>query len=293
MYLEENKELADGMNHLEIRLGDHGYVQVDRTWHSEQVCSPFSRLYLVRRGEGLLRVGGNSLTMRPGFAYWIPAGLCFDYLCENTMEKLFFHVQALKPDGYDLLMGMGRVETRPLPAGELDRLLALYRRRDYGAALLLKAAITALTADMAQSGALEEQVIRDYSPAVADTIRYIRRHLSLQLSVRELAGRLYLTPNALGRQFRQETGLTIGRYIDDLLFFSAQAQLIRSDKTIREISDALGFCDPFYFSRRFKQRYGQTPGAYRRLQEANGGFTGRAATAAPPASAPTQPAAKP
>lgn len=41
MYLEENKELADGMNHLEIRLGDHGYVQVDRTWHSEQVCSPF------------------------------------------------------------------------------------------------------------------------------------------------------------------------------------------------------------------------------------------------------------
>lgn len=270
MYLEENKELADGMNHLEIRLGDHGYVQVDRTWHSEQVCSPFSRLYLVRRGEGLLRVGGNSLTMRPGFAYWIPAGLCFDYLCENTMEKLFFHVQALKPDGYDLLMGMGRVETRPLPAGELDRLLALYRRRDYGAALLLKAAITALTADMAQSGALEEQVIRDYSPAVADTIRYIRRHLSLQLSVRELAGRLYLTPNALGRQFRQETGLTIGRYIDDLLFFSAQAQLIRSDKTIREISDALGFCDPFYFSRRFKQRYGQTPGAYRRLQEANG-----------------------
>ena len=289
MYLEENKELADGMNHLEIRLGDHGYVQVDRTWHSEQVCSPFSRLYLVRRGEGLLRVGGNSLTMRPGFAYWIPAGLCFDYLCENTMEKLFFHVQALKPDGYDLLMGMGRVETRPLPAGELDRLLALYRRRDYGAALLLKAAITALTADMAQSGALEEQVIRDYSPAVADTIRYIRRHLSLQLSVRELAGRLYLTPNALGRQFRQETGLTIGRYIDDLLFFSAQAQLIRSDKTIREISDALGFCDPFYFSRRFKQRYGQTPGAYRRLQEANGRLYRQSSDS----SAPTQPAAKP
>lgn len=293
MYLEENKELADGMNHLEIRLGDHGYVQVDRTWHSEQVCSPFSRLYLVRRGEGLLRVGGNSLTMRPGFAYWIPAGLCFDYLCENTMEKLFFHVQALKPDGYDLLMGMGRVETRLLPAGELDRLLALYRRRDYGAALLLKAAITALTADMAQSGALEEQVIRDYSPAVADTIRYIRRHLSLQLSVRELAGRLYLTPNALGRQFRQETGLTIGRYIDDLLFFSAQAQLIRSDKTIREISDALGFCDPFYFSRRFKQRYGQTPGAYRRLQEANGQLYRQSSDSSAPASAPTQPAAKP
>ncbi len=293
MYLEENKELADGMNHLEIRLGDHGYVQVDLTWHSEQVCSPFSRLYLVRRGEGLLRVGGNSLTMRPGFAYWIPAGLCFDYLCENTMEKLFFHVQALKPDGYDLLMGMGRVETRPLPAGELDRLLALYRRRDYGAALLLKAAITALTADMAQSGALEEQVIRDYSPAVADTIRYIRRHLSLQLSVRELAGRLYLTPNALGRQFRQETGLTIGRYIDDLLFFSAQAQLIRSDKTIREISDALGFCDPFYFSRRFKQRYGQTPGAYRRLQETNGRLYRQSSDSSAPASAPTQPAAKP
>ena len=293
MYLEENKVLADGMNHLEIRLGDHGYVQVDRTWHSEQVCSPFSRLYLVRRGEGLLRVGGNSLTMRPGFAYWIPAGLCFDYLCENAMEKLFFHVQALKPDGYDLLMGMGRVETRPLPAGEPDRLLALYRRRDYEAALLLKAAITALTADMAKGGALEEQVIRDYSPAVADTIRYIRRHLSLQLSVRELAGRLYLTPNAQGRQFRQETGLTIGRYIDDLLFFSAQAQLIGSDKTIREISDALGFCDPFYFSRRFKQRYGQTPGAYRRLQEANGRLYRQRREISAPASAPTQPAARP
>lgn len=103
-------------------------------------------------------------------------------------------------------MGMGRVETRLLPAGELDRLLALYRRRDYGAALLLKAAITALTADMAQSGALEEQVIRDYSPAVADTIRYIRRHLSLQLSVRELAGRLYLTPTPWGGSSARRRG---------------------------------------------------------------------------------------
>ena len=44
MYLEENKELADGMNHLEIRLGDHGYVLVDPHGLSEQDCSPCAPL---------------------------------------------------------------------------------------------------------------------------------------------------------------------------------------------------------------------------------------------------------
>jgi len=36
-----------------------------------------------------------------------------------------------------------------------------------------------------------------------------------------------------------------------------------SDLSIKQIAHACGFADPNYFSRIFRQRHGQSPGAYR------------------------------
>ena len=40
--------------------------------------------------------------------------------------------------------------------------------------------------------------------------------------------------------------------------------LRRTDLSIQQISDRLGFCDPCYFSRRFHKRYGLSPKQYRK-----------------------------
>ena len=46
----------------------------------------------------------------------------------------------------------------------------------------------------------------------------------------------------------------------------AEQLLLKSDLTVLQISERFGFCDQFYFSRRFKMKYGETPQKYRKLR---------------------------
>ena len=66
--------------------------------------------------------------------------------------------------------------------------------------------------------------------------------------------------------FNKEVGVSMGRYIDDQLMSEAQRLLDQTYESVAGISQILGFSDPYYFSRRFKQLCGITPLRYRRLR---------------------------
>ena len=48
------------------------------------------------------------------------------------------------------------------------------------------------------------------------------------------------------------------------VFIQAKKLLANEQLSIAEISTRLGFCDQFYFSRRFKQKFGETPSSFRK-----------------------------
>ena len=95
-----------------------------------------------------------------------------------------------------------------------------------------------------------------------NTIEYIRENLSVKISVKELADRLYISESILAKKFRKEVGITLGKYIDKMVFYEAEKLIMQGDLTIGQISEKLGFCDQFYFSRKFKERYQETPQSY-------------------------------
>ena len=93
---------------------------------------------------------------------------------------------------------------------------------------------------------------------------YIHQNLSAQLTVAELAKRQYISCTTLNKHFRGEVGMTVGRYIDDQLLMWAKVMLCHTEHSVAEISAALGFSDPFYFSNKFKTLSGFTPSRYRK-----------------------------
>jgi AraC-like DNA-binding protein len=104
----------------------------------------------------------------------------------------------------------------------------------------------------------------EYSPEIKSAIGYISNNLSVGLSISAIAKEISFAPSTLTRRFRKETGMSIGEYIDNLIMFRAERALISTDSSILEISEAFGFCDQFYFSRRFKEKYGASPREYRK-----------------------------
>lgn len=67
MRYEFNKELVANINHWNMEIDDSGFVYLlHDNWHSEAVCSPYSRLYLVSDGEGQIDAGKNGCCSGPG-----------------------------------------------------------------------------------------------------------------------------------------------------------------------------------------------------------------------------------
>ena len=84
------------------------------------------------------------------------------------------------------------------------------------------------------------------------------------ITLDEIASRLNITPEYLGTQFRKETGVTFSTYIKNYRMQKAKELLIGTSLKLYEIADRVGYSDPKYFSKVFKDTTGQLPADYRK-----------------------------
>ncbi|MFP4376840.1 MAG: AraC family transcriptional regulator [Spirochaetales bacterium] len=79
----------------------------------------------------------------------------------------------------------------------------------------------------------------------------------------EVAGELEVSTVTLRRRFREQLGCSPVTYRNRRIIGKACAMMQRTEMSDQAIADALGFCDPQYFSRCFKRVVGSSPRAYR------------------------------
>lgn len=82
-------------------------------------------------------------------------------------------------------------------------------------------------------------------------------------SVGEIAAAARMTPNHFSTLFRIHKGSGFLEFLTDARIDRAKRLLRDLTKNIAEVSEASGFDDPSYFSRRFKERTGKTPTEWR------------------------------
>ena len=84
------------------------------------------------------------------------------------------------------------------------------------------------------------------------------------ITLDEIASRLNITPEYLGTQFHKETGVTFSTYIKNFRIQKAKELLIGTSLKLYEIADRVGYSDPKYFSKVFRDTTGQLPAEYRK-----------------------------
>ena len=89
------------------------------------------------------------------------------------------------------------------------------------------------------------------------------RHESPRYFV-DAATRLHVGLTHFRRLFRQYFGSSPQQFLIRLRLEQAARMLISSRETLAAVAEAVGIGDEYYFSHLFKQRYGVSPGAYRR-----------------------------
>jgi transcriptional regulator GlxA family with amidase domain len=106
------------------------------------------------------------------------------------------------------------------------------------------------------------------SPAVSTHEGRVRKILTLiedqpQLSVRELADAVRMSPAHLQRSFKLATGTCVSDVLAERRLQKAATLLAASDMPIKQIAYAVGYEHHSSFVRAFQRRFAQAPGCYR------------------------------
>jgi YesN/AraC family two-component response regulator len=106
--------------------------------------------------------------------------------------------------------------------------------------------------------------VRQPRPEIQAVQRIIEEKYSTSLKMSELAKIVNLTEPYLSSLFKKETGETMIDYMIRMRMKKARELLKDPNVKIYEISDAIGYSDPNYFSKLFKKIEGIYPQEYRK-----------------------------
>ncbi|MBR3967195.1 MAG: helix-turn-helix transcriptional regulator [Clostridia bacterium] len=269
MIVKYKNEIDKNIENANLSVLEGGRATIDKGWHGDDIMSIFNRLYYIIEGNGaFLESEGEKIAMLPGNIYLIPSHYKYKYWCEGKVEKVFFHINIKRHDGYDAFATFDRIGEIFDPK-RIERVSSLFDGESQASYFALKGELLGTVAAIAEKYEFKMDVGdgKEHSAVLRAAERYIQNHLSLKLTRKIVAESCKVSEGKLGAHFKNELGVSVGKYIDDLVFMEAIRRLIYTDDPLGNISDDLGFCDQFYFSRRFNEIYKMSPLKYRKKMQ--------------------------
>lgn len=241
--------------------GSHIYgggEQLVTGWHLHDV----HEIEYACRGMVEVRTQAAHYLLPPHQAAWIPAGLQ--------------HQTTLNADGQTLavLFEPGLVpaagdRVRIIAVSALLREMMLYSvrwpisRTESGA----EADSFFHTLGYVVAGALDDErplnLPVSADPVVTAATDYTRAHLD-RVAVSDVTRAVGISERTLRRIFRTHLGMSWRSYLLRARMLRSMAMLAQPDRTILEVSIAVGFDDAGAFARSFARHCGETPSAYKR-----------------------------
>lgn len=96
---------------------------------------------------------------------------------------------------------------------------------------------------------------------------YIDHHYQNELSLDETSRQVNISPYYFSKLFKEEMGQSFIEYVTGIRIEKAKELLTTTDKSMKEICNAVGYADPNYFSRTFKKNVGYTPTEFKEKKE--------------------------
>ena len=253
-----------GANVCSRQKVENGYMLAPRT-------VPDYNLIFVRRGKVMWVIDDHEFPLVPGDLVLVRPSVphhAFSRTRRMTLGSI--HVEVTLPGGQDVFDLLIPPTFRHVRAGtRLDQYLGgaidEWDRGDESQTLLMmpgwaRLIVLELLRHDADLGVLGQRPI---DPLVSEVLDELNKHLNRSTSLDELARHSGYSPQHLNRLFRKVLGVTPLQYLMRMRMERAAASLAQGRLTIRAVARSLGFDDPYYFSRLFRQHFGRSPAHYR------------------------------
>lgn len=111
-----------------------------------------------------------------------------------------------------------------------------------------------------------EQSIFPVDSQMSQVFRFIEENYQQQITLCDVAQAVGYSPAYLTNLMRQQTGKSVHRWLVERRMAGAIALLLKTENTVSQIAETVGYQDVCHFSRYFRQFYGTSPQAWRNTQ---------------------------
>lgn len=95
-------------------------------------------------------------------------------------------------------------------------------------------------------------------------LNYLNNNYTKKISLSDISTHVSMNDKYLCRIFKEDTKMSIIQYLNQLKITHAAELLQNTDMRIKEVADAVGITDPFYFNRLFKKHFGVSPSVFQK-----------------------------
>jgi len=221
-----------------------------------------SSIMTIEKGAFLYEFEGGGFELKAGESVFLPLGSSYSYKVttkECTCYQIMFNIcDETEP----LRLADFPVKTTDIKVASLMKDI-VNRGGALGSVNLFK-----LTSDVYSVLSLFFERVRDTREKlqIYPALKLIEEGYNEQIPVSLLAEASALSQSQLRRLFNKEIGMSPVEYKNRLRIKKAADMLLYSGQTIAEISQTLGFKNPYVFSRVFKQSMGISPSEYRKKE---------------------------
>ncbi len=260
MMYAENSGISQYVKNIKFECYVFTHVDLNSEWNHKNVISPFHRIYIPTDGEGKVCCKGKEYVIKKGTATIIPSMTEFSYSCDESLNKYFAHVNVLGNDGLEVYSFINDVIE--IYEDFSEQITKLYEIKDVMSAVKIKNLLFEILLKAFSKINYEYAQTKPYSKTIYNALNFIANNISANLKIGDVAKSLSISPITLQKKWKEEINVPIGKYIDDKIMLLSERELATGNLNVGEVADKFGFCDRFYFSRKFKEYFGLSPKRY-------------------------------
>ena len=257
-----------------LHLQEIGELSALRSHTSSRSNLQSFLFFVVMSGSGELTYDDHSYELTQGSCVFINCKHPYSHTTDEdhlwTLRWTHFFGPTIQSI-YDKYCERGGRPVFTLSTSELETITAIWtnimtvaKSSDYLRDMRINEALgSLLTLIMEQSWHPEDRTAAPKRASVVDVKNFIDEHYNEKISLDELSKRFFIDKYYLKKSFRDQFGLNISTYIQNIRITKAKQLLRFSDKTVEEIGYEVGIGNPAYFSRVFKEVEGVGPKMYR------------------------------
>ncbi|MEC3908509.1 AraC family transcriptional regulator [Tamlana sp. 2201CG12-4] len=278
---------------LKLKLLNAGYAKLDHKWDFNNVISPFSRLYLITKGQAFVYHNNIKYDLIPGYLYLIPSYTYSSYKCNLYHEQYyisFFEELGNSLSIYNFANFKYQIKANALDKILFERLLDLNQNRalvnnapkhydNYKTLLEFEKKNKELSSSafIETQGVLKALLSRFFDGSdifhnktpitnLNQVLQHISENLNQNITVKSLAEFCHLSTDHFSRRFKKIFGLRPSKYIQNKRIERAILLISTTNYSLTRISTIIGFENYNHFSRIFKQTAGITPSNFKKQQ---------------------------